>query len=42
MRCLEDLVVIVFQKAAKYRVSGSLLINDECAYMSVSFYLFTQ
>ena len=42
MRCLGDLVVLVFQKAAEYRVSGSLLIKDECVYMSISSYPFTQ
>jgi len=41
MRVLKDLVVLVFQKAAEY-VSGSLLIKDECVYMSISLYLFTQ
>ena len=41
MRALEDLVVLVFQKAAEY-VSGSLLIKDECVYMSISLYSFTQ
>jgi len=41
MRALEDLVVLVFQKAAEY-VSGSLLIKDECVYMSISLYPFTQ
>ena len=41
MRVLADLVGIVFQKAAEY-VSGSLLIKDECVYMSISLYPFTQ
>ena len=41
VRALEDLVGIVCQKAAEY-VSGSLLIKDECSYMSISLYPFTQ
>jgi hypothetical protein len=41
MRVLEDLVGIVCQKAAEY-VSGSLLIEDKCVYMSISLYPFTQ